>query len=519
LKLNGFTFVGTPINITEAPEGMPGHAEPALSATSQELKTRLIQVLSNRYDANAKLLNLSKLGEDPELIQMGFFNGESKPQKLFQALMAICDSLFKSLVEKREALTSISLAGNNIDDVLQIMSLADTLPDLINLDLSFNQFKDLKGLRKWNHRLRNLQTLLLNDNPIEVAEPTYKSELTKWFPKLQNLSGTQVRTPEQVAVIETAAKVSPIPQAGADFRDINRVGEGFITEFIQMYDADRQGLANKYYDEQSSFSLAVNNRAPHPPDMQPPSWTAYIKLSRNHVRITNPPSRYQRLFTGTGLIQAAWQKLPPTRHPDLATQFDKYIIDCHPISGLADPTGQSAVGVDGMIMTFHGEFEDQDPDTKSTAMRGFSRTILLGPGAPGRNPIRVISDLLSLRAYNPLPQVSAPAAPAPPVAPAVNVDAQKQQILAELCKQTGMTPEYSTMCLDVAGWNFDQALLTFNEKRVSAHVPLFYILFYFIRLYYNANQVFRVNFRQKLLPRPQCKEGMTVPFDRFGNWS
>ncbi|KAK8049701.1 hypothetical protein PG994_011431 [Apiospora phragmitis] len=277
---------------------------------------------------------------------------------------------------------------------------------------------------------------------------------------LQNLSGTQVRTAEQVAAAELANKPTPISQSGPNFRDINGVGEQFITDFIRGYDMDRPSLAAKYYDEYSHFSLSVNGRSSHPPDIPLPQWGSYIKFSRNHVKITTTHARQQRLFSGTAVIQDVWRKLPPTRHPDLATQFDKYIIDCHPISGLADLSGQSMAG------------------TKVTTRRSFSRTILLGPGAPGRNPIRVASDVLTLKAYNPLPPVLGPAVatPAVPVAPLVPVsaeDVQKQQMLAELCRQTGMNQEYSRMCLDVANWVFDQALATFNEKRASLPADAF----------------------------------------------
>ncbi|KAI0022947.1 hypothetical protein F4780DRAFT_119360 [Xylariomycetidae sp. FL0641] len=465
LKLNTFTFAGVPLAITESAEGMPAPGPPALSSSALEIKDQLRSVLSQRYDVNGKLLNLSLLGEDAGLNQMGLFNGESRPEKLFRALMAVCEGLFKTAQEKRDAIVSISLAGNNIDDVLQIMSLTDTFPDVVNLDLSRNQFKNIKGLQKWRHRLRNCETLLLNENPIETLEPNYKAEVTKWFPKLQNLSGLQVRTPEQVAAEEAASRPTPIPQSGADFRDINRVGECFVTEFIQLYDSDRDNLAAKYYDDQSTFSVSVNTKLPFAPDVPPASWSAYIKQSRNHTRITQPSARQQRLFIGTSIIQSAWRNLPPTRHPDLIAQFDKYTIDCHPISGLADPTGQSPIGVDGMIITMHGEFEDQEPGTMKTAKRSFSRTFVLGPGAPGRNAIRVISDLLSVKAFNYLPSSTPAPGPAPAVQP--NEELQKQQMIVELGKQTGMNAEYSKYCLEGANWNFDQALVSFNEKKAE----------------------------------------------------
>lgn len=434
-----------------------------MSSTALEIKEQLRTVLSQRYDINAKLLSLSALGEDPILNQMGFFSGESKPEKLFRALMAVCDGLFKTEEEKRNAVSSISLAGNNIDDVLQIMSLTDTFPDLANLDLSRNQFKNTKGLQKWRYRLRKLETLLLNDNPIETMDPSYQADLIAWFPKLQNLSGIQVRTPEQIAAEEAALRPNPIPQHGIDFRDIGGIGEGFLREFVPMYDADRPNLAAKYYDNESTFSVAINN-ANTSRNSVGQSWAPYLKFSRNHVKITTTHARVQRLFTGLHHIQSMWQQLPPTRHPDLATEFHKYIIDCHPVHGLADPTGQSPVGVDGMVITMHGQFEDQDPGTMKTATRSFTRTFILGPAAPGGNVIRVISDVLALRAHDPLPAL--PGLSAPPVPPP-NEDMQKQQMVIELCNRTGMTPEYSHLCLDGVGWNFDQALITFNEKRVS----------------------------------------------------
>ncbi|TGJ84089.1 hypothetical protein E0Z10_g4704 [Xylaria hypoxylon] len=462
LKLNNFLFAGATLRITEAPEGIPNRDSTPLSSTALEIKEQLRSVLSTRYDVNAKLLNLSTLGEDPQLNQMGFFRGEATPEKMFRALMAVCDGLFKTAQAKRDAIVSISLAGNNVNDVLQIMSLTDTFPDVVNLDLSRNQFKDLKALQKWRHRLRSLQTLLLNENPIEVANPNYKAEMITWFPKLLNLSGTQVRTPEQVAAAEAASRPTPIPQSGPDFRDINRVGEGFITEFLPLYDTNRHNLAAKYYDEQSTFSIAVNTQSPHAPDVPLPTWGAYIRFSRNHMKINHPPARHQRLFTGVNQIQQFWRQLPPTQHPNLTAQLDKYIVDCHPIHGLADPVGHNPLGVDGMIITIHGEFDDQELGTTKTAKRSFSRTFVLGPGAPGRNPIRVVSDMLSVKAFKNLPTS------APTQTTTIN-DQQKEQMLLELSKQTGMTPEFSRLCLDGANWNFDQALASFHEKK--AQIP------------------------------------------------
>ncbi|KAI1213848.1 NTF2-like protein [Annulohypoxylon truncatum] len=482
LKVDGFTFAGTPLTITALSEGQNPLPETKLSSDALQIKEQLRSVLSLRYNTEVKLLDLSVLGNDQILQQMGFFSGESKPEKLFRALMAVCDGLFKTPQDKRQAVVSVSLAGNNIDDVHQIMSLAETFPDLVNLDLSRNHFKDMRGLQKWRHRLRKLETLLLNDNPIETTTPGYREEIMAWFPRLQNLNNVQVRTPEQVAAMALAARPVPIPQHGPDFRDINGIGEGFIREFIPMYDSDRPNLASKYYDNDSTFSISVDNTTSRSSHAQQAGWGAYIKFSRNHVKITHENTRSKRVFAGPNLIRSVWDQLPATRHPDLLAEVDKYIVDCHPIHGLEDPAGQHRSGVDGMIITIHGEFDDQEPITMKTAKRSFSRTFVLGPGMPGRNPIRVISDMLAVRPFRPSPAsaptpapASAPApAPAPVLAPAAQLNPElQQQMVIELCNRTRMTPEYSKLCLDGVNWNFDQALVVFNDKQAQLPAEAF----------------------------------------------
>jgi len=174
-----------------------------------------------------------------------------------------------------------------------------------------------------------------------------------------------------------------------------------------------------------------------------------------------PNPRIQRLFRGTASIQDAWKTLPLTRHPDIKVEINKYIMDCHPLQGLVDPSGQSSGGVDGLIIAVHGEFEEQDPNTNATGKRSFSRTFVLGPAKPGQGVIRVVSDMLSLRTYSLLPNVFAAPASIPTTAPAD----QHQAMITELCKQTGMTPQYSEMCLTQVNWEFDQALVIFNEKK------------------------------------------------------
>lgn len=475
LKVNNFSFAGAVLTISKSEEGWPGaRAEPVESSTisSEAKKHRLLleEVLAKRYDNENKLLDLSALGQDKTLIDMGIFSSSSNTaEKVFKVFMVICQDLFKTAQQKRDAIGSVSLARNNIDTVDQVFGLVETFPDLKHLDLSNNQFSTLKQLNKWRGRFRHLETLLLNDNPIIQAEPGHASEILEWFPKLQNLSGIIIRTPEQIAAAEQAAKVKEIPQNGTDFRDVASLGEKFLCQFFALYDSNRNQLLASFYDEFSTFTLCVVQGALKDKDIAVLPWAPYLDSSRNHARITTDAARFQRYYQGPE-IHGVWSKLPPTQHPDLVANLDKYIIDCHPMKGLHDPANRKPGGEDGMIITIHGEFDELQADGRS-GKRSFSRTFVLGPPLPGRGSMmRVISDMLSLHAYSPVPNVSG-AAPDPVPAPAAvaqpSPEEQKQMMLIELSKRTNMTAEYSRMCLDGADWNFDRALAIFEEKKVG----------------------------------------------------
>lgn len=469
LKINGFTFAGSVLTITKNEEGWPAaeteqNGESKLSAQAQMDKFKLQSVLERRYNIETKLLDLSALGQDPILVEMGMLSSTpDTAQKTFKVLMVICNELFKTAKQKREAMESVSLAANALGSVNPIFDLAETFPDLKHLDLSNNQFSSAKQLNKWRGRFRRLETLLLNNNPIVQTEPGHAEEIVEWFPKLQNLSNVIVRTPEQIAAAERKAEIKEIPQNGNDFRDVNNLGQNFICEFFPLFDTNRDLLLQTYYDEHSTFTVSVVNNVPKEKDTPVLPWAPYLGFSRNHQRITTEGARFQRYMKGVR-IQELWKQLPATQHPSFEIP-NKYIVDCHPMKGLRDPINRAPEGELGMIITMHGEFTEKQGDG-SSGLRSFTRTFVLGPSLTGRGPIRVMSDMLSLHAYNPLPTVAVSAQNVVPSAPP-SAEEQQQMMLVELAKRTNMTLEYSKMCLEGAEWNFDRALAIFEDKKVK----------------------------------------------------
>lgn len=174
IKLNTFTFAGTQLEIVESNEELGFASKATESKETQELRAKLQSILSARYLGDNKLLKLDSLASDAELVTLGMFENRDRALKTFKGLMAICDGLFKTPAAKREAIESISLANNNIDDVIQVETVATTFPQLKNLDMSGNQIANTQGLERWKGKFKELETIYTTGNPIETATPIFK---------------------------------------------------------------------------------------------------------------------------------------------------------------------------------------------------------------------------------------------------------------------------------------------------------------------------------------------------------
>ena len=257
-----------------------------------------------------------------------------------------------------------------------------------------------------------------------------------------------------------AKKGPPKVQAGR-FDDQGGVAEQFLRQFFQGYDGDRNGLVHYYYDDSSSFSMQVNTRAlkdPRLPKPQGNEWTNYIKISRNLLKIEHLGPRSRRLHQGASNIAQVFAELPATRHPDFAASPEKWLLECRPQPGLPDPSGASPTGVNGLVVTVHGEFEEP----QNNKIRSFDRTFVLGPGGP--NGVRVVSDSLTVRAYGGSdayqPEAQEEVVP-------MNEAQEKEAMAIQLSKTTGMNMQYSVLCLQESGWSYQDALAAFANAKDS----------------------------------------------------
>jgi nuclear RNA export factor len=479
LRLNGYTYATAPLTIEETSEPFPGQSSKSTDGPESkpsETKDKLLAVLASRYNVEQKLLDLSALGADQMLFSMGAFESKALAEKSFKALMRLTATHYDSPAEKEAGIQAVTIANNDIHDVGEVFTLAHTLPRLRRLDLSGNKLEDLSKISKWRHEFRSLEELHIVGNPVTNL-PNYPTQMVEWFPSLQILDGRRVRTPEEAAEALKAWFPAPLPRLPSNLRDGgNNVASTFLGGFFSMYDHDRLALARQFYDDDSAFSLNTGTES---------ASNAYHNYSRNLDTIgVRNPSTQQRLFTGSNLIAELWARLPATRHPSLELAAE-WQIDCHTFPSLADPSGQGSAM--GLAITVYSRFEEVDPTQQLAGTRQFSRSFILGPSKPGApHPYRVISDELTLRAWTsqqtPNAAVQAPAvAPVPaapvPTQPTVLDDVTRAQMIEELCRQTGMTPEYSRLCLaGAADWNFDLALRSFQEKRAELPPDAFAVL-------------------------------------------
>ena len=404
--------------------------------------------------------------------------------------MKICDSIFTTAHAKEEAILSVSLANNALTTIASVTTLSQTFPALKNLDLSNNKLKNLAAIEGWRWKFRKLEQLILTGNPIETEVPAYKDDIMKWYPTLSTLNTVQVRSPEDARA--AANGKLPIPILGPSFRDEAAISENFVKQFFPAYDRDRIALVIGYYDSQSTFSLSINLFAPHTAETtnkKLPSWESYLKKSRNLTKITHTPSRMSRLYTGTESIRDGFSTLPVTRHPDIMAEPHKWCVECHTIPGLPDPAGNSSSGVGGLMVMVHGEFAEVDVSTgQSTAIRSFDRTFVLGPGG-GAGGIRVACDTLVLRQYGgngawqpevehnasisttqAQHQINVPVGFALSGPSKTEEQVQKEVLALELSNRTGMTLEFSGLCLEQCGWNLEGATVSFEQAKVCPYI-------------------------------------------------
>lgn len=475
-RMNGYDWAGAKLTIVRI-----GGAAQEESSSTADVKAMLRGVLERRWNPTTKILDLSALGQDEELKSQHMFDKRSTSSKFFPAMMVVLDGSFSTPQERDEAIQAVTLANNELEDLKIVSSLSESLPNLKNLDLSNNRFASLGSLGVWRRRFKKLEHLIISNNPIEQNEPNYAVELITWYPNLRILNTVQVRTEEDI-INKNHINNLAFPIRGPRFQDDGNIAETFIRNWFGAFDADRAALAQAFYDEKSEFSITLNTSGQRDPagsqEHEKQEWDEYIKLSRNFKKVTHLPARKNRLFRGAKSVYDAFTAMPKTKHPDLA-ESEKWMIESHVQPGIPDITGNSPTGVDGFLISIHGEFDELETSKK----RSMDHLIIIGPGGP--TGVRVVSHSITVRTFGgrqafqpivntpPMPATEPSAADGVPQLPAGLTIEVAEQMVNELAKQTGMTVAYSHDCLTQTGWDFNNALSVFQSVKASLPADAF----------------------------------------------
>lgn len=470
LSANGYEYGGINIRIELIGGSGPvtfggrGTSEPN---QTPEITASIEAALTRRYNKETKILDLSNLGQDPDLNKAGF-HGLTEPHgtKFFKCIMTVCNSLFKSREDKENLIAGIVLANNGLKDLTQITGhhgLDLTFPDLKAVDLSGNQISKVEDLSRWKYKFKKLEHIVLNGNPIE-SDLELARALVQQFPALVTINNLAI--PPEIYIKPTPPKVLP-----PIFNDINGMVEKFVTSFFPGFDNQRVGLVQHYYDATSKFSYSVDTKSlrasSEPKVLQKGEWSTYTRNSRNLHVLNNPRTKIERLHRGVEDITKAFNDIPATRHA--AFDNKNWLVECNIIPNVPDLAGTKG-GVNGFRIIVHGEYQE----VETGKSRSFDRTFIL---APGPNEVRVVNDMMTVRGYGGCeafqPDVSEPVVQPQVVqdAPVLSEEEQKQKWVFELSKISGMNMNYSRMCMEQCNWIPDDALASFTEKHQLGQLP------------------------------------------------
>ncbi|KAL8666707.1 MAG: hypothetical protein Q9202_001245 [Teloschistes flavicans] len=489
LKSDGLSFRGTHLSVRRAHhhQDKDEHTPNTTEIESAQDLQKLTGVLADREDTRTKILTLERLDEDARLGTLGapISNTITTTQATpFQRLMRLCESgsIFRSRADKVERIESISLTNNGLLDVSHILELAKAFPDIRNLDLSQNEFRELKALELFRGKFKRLDWLILSPNPIESWNPNYIQTVVEWFPSLRRLNQTQIRSDEAAAAAVAAATAKddalPMTTLKDNFQDQDHIAENAIRQLINGMDKDRGSLARTLYDDESTFSLSYNPSPPLLLTAQSASWEPHLHQDRNLQNVSQLGPRIQRMAKGIKAIEEALKLLPPTRHADLVTESNKYSFDCTPVPGIPDPKVQNASGVLGFKVDIRGSFDEINNTTNKFVTRSFDRVLILGPGAKA-GTVRIVSDMLMLRAEGGHEALQTNATTTAdlqagtgstglllPGAIDSAEETKRASMADQISKATGLTMQLTTQLLVDSGWNFKLALDNYKTASV-----------------------------------------------------
>lgn len=496
------------------PSAIPRIPAPRLvAATKSKSVEHWRELVKKRWNPDTRFLNLEAMVED-EVVKKHNLTPPGSGGTARDAAV-----IFKLASQLTPEVQTLSLARNNLTGQ-HLLYLNRYLPQLANLSLQDNNLRvwnDLDSISSRKHRLLHLRELILIGNPVRETEyqngrgEKFRIEMARRLVSLQVLDQ------------EAIAKISfDVPQASTSAPSVLKpnattfpfeMGSSFVTgadpalvstflsRYFEKFDAQRAALLDAY-DATSTFSYSANTVIPirarlqgfqhskSMPNQRRLDWTPWLVTSgggsRNLTRIASGLEKtVASLHIGADDVVKAIINLPGTKH-DLNGPPEHFCVDSFPV-------------LDGqrLLVNVHGQFTE----TGTEGIRSFDRSFVLAIAPEGSRAkvngwdIIILSDQWTIRGY------SSPTAwkPGPmlvqalpssrhrtPVPAASQSDASlfqslppdqrdmlatipevQRNLALRLCQQTRLNVKYTLDCLTSNQWDFDRAVLNFDQVKAT----------------------------------------------------
>ncbi|XP_028128497.1 nuclear RNA export factor 1 isoform X1 [Diabrotica virgifera virgifera] len=424
---------------------------------TDSLKEKIKLTMAKRYNAPTKALDLTKFHADPDL--QNYFCALFKPI-VFLAVIEI-------IAENIPDLEALNLYDNKIQLLNFLKKLDKKIPNLKILHIGNNKIRDITELDAFQGL--PVVDLLLDGNPVcdkFKDKPTYISEVRKRFPKCMKLDGVDLPPPISFDIAEE----QPLPPCQQTFL-CNGDGGSIVRQFLELYfviyDSDNRQSLLQAYHEKATFSMTMAYPYGYSKDSKGVSWLNwYATDNRNLLRVQDPDRRNKLLRQGQVAVVSFLQDMPHTKH-----DIHSFTVD------LTVFTPQM------LCLTVAGMFKELKSGHKVPPLRYFFRTLVIVPAGSGfciANEELHISNATPDQAKDafkttvnvapaPAPVITSPGPSIPQ--PAVPDDATKQEMVKQMSAVSGMNLEWSLQCLEETQWDYQKAIMVFQNLNAQGVVP------------------------------------------------
>ncbi|KAG7165454.1 Nuclear RNA export factor 1-like 3 [Homarus americanus] len=304
-----------------------------------------------------------------------------------------------------------------------------------------------------------------------VINRAKKHAVRKLFTKVICLDGQQLPKAIGFEVEEDVSKMPDIQRAYIQDANVKDLVLQFIQQYYRIFDTDNRRPLEAAYSENATFSFSCNF-----PETGPGAryTNIYLTDNRNLKKLTPSDRRHKLVYQGRSIILNYLCRLPYTVHDPLSFCVDVPVADPKLI----------VVILSGVFR----QLADRNPP-----IRSFTRNIIIIPEGSGfcicneqlyittatidqvkkafKTP--VVSTAQSSEPDTSIPSTSTvPEQSQPPSVPQSAPDpGQQQAMVVKFSTESGMLPQFSQLCLEQNGWDFNKAAVMFSQLKMENKIP------------------------------------------------